>query len=95
MPTTDKAPPLAWGITPHQGDRWAGKKLSCRNALYRPIEPTCWETNPIIYSPEQQSTLLCRQLGHTGRWGGAAAGHRGTHRSAPALSLPTVTLWGN
>lgn len=69
-------PPLLPGASPlirrmcYEGDRWAGKRLSCRNALYRPIEPTCWETNPIIYSPEQQSTLLCRQLGHTGRWRG-------------------------
>lgn len=84
-PLTPWASPLIRGM--HcEWDRWAGKRLSCTNAFYRPIEPTCWETNSPVYSPEQQSTLPRRQPGPTGGGGGCC----GAQGSLPQCTRPVA-----
>lgn len=59
-------------------DRWAAKKLSHTNALYRSIEPTCWETQP-AFAAQSSKALCCAASrdaqGAGGGWGTELAGN--------------------
>lgn len=100
MPTTDKAPPLAWGITPHQENVLQRGSMGWEEAELQKCTLSTHRAHLLGNKPHHLQPRAAKHFAvspaRTYREvEGAAAGHRGPHRSAPALSLPTVTLWGN
>lgn len=79
-------------------DRWAGKKLSYTNALYRSIERTCWETDP-PFTAQSSKALRCVASRDTrgGEWREAATGTPGAvavHQACPSLPSTLGGSWG-
>lgn len=90
MPTTGRAPPLAWGITPWQEDALRGgsmgwEEAELTNALHR---PHLLGNNPPQLQPRAAKHFAASPAGTRGRWGRLPQGSLLPH------SRPLPSSWG-